>query len=131
MRVNRRRAVSTSSFDFVRRRGADRLIVGVAHRIVVLDDAAQRRQRQKMCDNGPAVLRTDVEGQPIAGDTQVQRIRSAGMADRLKKILLEQIVDGDLTLMLDVGIGAADRFLVQRDGGEALLRSGRFCRVHL
>ena len=45
------------------------------------------------------------------------------MPGRREGILLEQIVDRDLTLVLDVGIGAADRLLVERDGDQALRRA--------
>ena len=53
----------------------------------------------------------------------MQRVRTAVVADRREGVLLEQIVDRDLALVLDVRVGAADRFLVEGDGDEALLAS--------
>src|ERR1019366_10826552 len=47
------------------------------------------------------------------------------MADRLEGVLLEQIVDRDLALVLDILVGAADRFLVEGDGDQALLHRSR------
>ena len=43
------------------------------------------------------------------------------MPDRRERVLLEQVVDRDLALVLDVRIGAADRFFVELDRDEALL----------
>ena len=62
-----------------------------------------------MRDHRRAVLQADVEHQPVAVDAQMQRVRSAVVADRREDVLLEQIVDRDLALVLDVRIGAADR----------------------
>src|SRR5262249_56724156 len=49
-------------------------------------------------------------------------------ADRCERVVLEQVVDRHRALVLDVGAGAADRALVERDLDEALLALGR--RAH-
>ena len=118
--------------DLVGRRGADGLIVAVADQVVVLDDAAQRRERKQMRHHRRAVLKADVEHQPVAVDAQMQRVGTAVVADRREGVLLEQIVDRDRALVLDVRVGAADRFFVERDGDQALLAAGRRCfrRAH-
>ncbi len=46
------------------------------------------------------------------------------MAKRLELVVLEQVVDRDGALMLDIGPGAPDRFLVDLDGDETM-RTGR------
>src|ERR1041385_6046742 len=63
--------------DLVRRRRADRLIVAVADRVIVFHDTAQRRERKQMRDHRLPVLGADVEGEPIAGEAQVQRVGPA------------------------------------------------------
>ena len=104
--------------DLVGRRGADRLVIAFADQIVVLDDAAQRRQREQMRHHRRAVLEANVEHQPVAVDRQMQRVRAAVVADRREGVLLEQIVDRDRALVLDVRIGAADRSFVEGDGDQ-------------
>ena len=51
----------------------------------------------------------------------MQPVRPAVVADRRERVVLEQVVDRDRALVLDVGAGAADRALVERDLDEALL----------
>ena len=50
---------------------------------------------------------------------EMQRERTALVADRREGVLLEQIVDRDRALVLDIGPGAADRVLVERHRDEA------------
>jgi hypothetical protein len=45
------------------------------------------------------------------------------MPDRREGILLEQIIDCDLPLMLNVRIGAADRFFIEKNTDEPPLHS--------
>ena len=53
---------------------------------------------------------------------EMQRITARRRAPSgANDVLLEQIVDRDRALVLDVGTGAADRFLVERHRDEALL----------
>src|SRR5262249_54444455 len=46
--------------NLVRRRGANGLIIAVADQVVVLDDAAQRRERKEVRDNGGTILAADI-----------------------------------------------------------------------
>ena len=114
-------AAHIDSFDLVGRGGADRLIVAVADHEVVLHDAAERRQRQKMHHAGRAVLPLDVEHQAIAGDADMQGIRTAEVALRHEQVLLDQIVDRDRALMLDVRPRPPDRFLIERHRDHAVV----------
>src|SRR5215208_418549 len=90
-----------------------------------------------MRDHRRAVLAADVEHQPVAGYRQVQRERAVARPFGCKQILLDQIVDRDRALMLDVGPGTPDRFLVERHRDDAILRilvwrrlaHGRFRRI--
>src|SRR5215207_3781520 len=74
-----------------------------------------------MRDHRRAVLAADVEHQPVAGYRQVQRERAVARPFGCKQILLDQIVDRDRALMLDVGPGTPDRFLVERHRDDAVV----------
>src|ERR1700712_3349248 len=68
-----------------------------------------------------AVLAADVEHQPVAGDRDVQRERPLLRAIGREQVFLDQVVDRDRPLMLDVGSGTPDRFLVERHRDDAAL----------
>src|SRR6201747_3354743 len=74
-----------------------------------------------MRHHGRAVLAADVERQPVAGDGQMQGERPAGRPLRREQVLLDQIVDRDRALMLDIGTGTPDRFLVERHRHDAVV----------
>src|SRR5581483_8264250 len=86
--------------------------------------------REKMRDDRLAVLLANIENETIARHRKMQRVGAAVIARGREEIPLEQVVDRDLPLMLDVRIGAADCFLVERDGDEALSCGSGFCRAH-
>src|SRR5262249_6384318 len=89
-----------------------------------------RRQRQQMRDQRAAVVAADVEHQPVAGDPDMQRERPLSVgAFRREQVLLDQVIDRDRALMLDVGPGAADRFLVERHADDAVLRVALYGRL--
>src|SRR6266403_2224722 len=115
-------AAHVDGLDLVRRRGADRLVIAVANHEIVFHDSPERRQRQQMRHHGRAVLAADVEHQPVAGDADVQRERAPVGAFRREQILLDQVVDRDRALVLDIGAGTPDRFLVQRHRDDAIVR---------
>ena len=48
-----------------------------------------------------------------------------GRAFRREQVLLDQIVDRDRALMLDVGPGTPDRFLVERHRDDAIVAGPR------
>src|SRR5450631_1661293 len=77
-----------------------------------------------MHHGGRAVRPLDVEHQAVAGDAQMQRERTALQPDRRESIFLQEVVDRDRTLVLDIGAGAADRFLIQRYRREPRLAAG-------
>jgi hypothetical protein len=106
--------------DAVGRRGADGGVVTVADRVVVLDAPPQRGERKEMRDHRRAVGAADVEHEAASGDAQMQRERAAVVVLGRKGVVLEQVVDRDRTLVLDVGVGAADRILIERDRDETL-----------
>src|SRR3954449_989967 len=68
-----------------------------------------------------AVLAADVEHQPVAGNPDMQGERPLLGAFRREQVLFDQIVDRDRALMLDVGAGTPDRFLVERHRDNAIL----------
>ncbi len=78
-----------------------------------------------MGDHGRAVFLADVEHQAVAVDAQMQRVGAGLVPNGCERVLFEQVIDRDLALVLDVGIGTADRFLVENHGGKAPLRSCR------
>jgi hypothetical protein len=71
-----------------------------------------------MRDDFATVFACDREHQALLGERNVQRIGTAVVADRLKIIAFDQIVDRNRALVLDVRIGAADRLLVEFDRDE-------------
>src|SRR5713101_6792172 len=105
--VVQRAPAHVDRLDARRARRADRLKVALAHQEIVLDDAAEGRERQE------------------------QR------RDRREAVLLEQIEDGDRALVLDVGIAAHNAALVEGDLGDTLVgishavaqRRGRFSLI--
>ena len=78
-----------------------------------------------MRHHGRAVLAADVEHQPVAGDGEVQRERPLRVAFRREQVLLDQIVDRDRALMLDIGTGTPDRFLIERHRDDAVVAGPR------
>jgi hypothetical protein len=48
----------------------------------------------------------------------MQSIRPIFVTNRRERVLLQQIVDRDLTFVLDVRIGPANRFLIEDYGDE-------------
>ena len=54
------------------------------------------------------------EHQAIVGERQAQRIGAGVVRFEREAVLLQEIEDGDLALMLDLGLCAADRGLVER-----------------
>src|SRR5262249_15341712 len=110
-------------------RSPNRLIVTVADHVVILDDPTQRREREQMRHHGRVVFEPNVENQTIAIYAQVKRVRTVVVSDRCKRVLLEKIVDRDLTFVLDVRVGSTDRFFIEDYGDQAsLCTSGRGLR---
>src|SRR3981081_15199 len=75
------------------------------------------------------VFAADVELQPVAGDADVQGKWPLDRTFRREQILFDQIVDRDRALVLDIGAGTPDRFLIERHRDDAILRIliwGRF-----
>ncbi len=64
--------------------------------------------------DGATVLVADGEHQAIVGERQMQRVGAAVMVLEREGVALEQIEDGDLALVLDIGGVAADRSCIQR-----------------
>src|SRR5579862_3486884 len=114
-------AAHVDRLDLVGRGGADRLIIAVANEEVVFDDAAQRRQRQKMCYHGRAVGERDGEGKAIAVDAQMQCVRPAVVANRRETVALEQVKDRYRAFVLDIFVSATDGCFIEGDRGETLL----------
>ena len=65
------------------------------------------------------------EHQAIVGERQAQRIGAGVVRFEREAVLLQEIEDGDLALMLDLGIVAADRGLVERHLDQPRLRPAR------
>src|SRR3979490_1270816 len=75
-----------------------------------------------MCHHGRAVLAADIEHQPVTGDAGVQGKWPRMGALAREESLLEQVLDRNRALVLDVGAGTPDRFLVQRHRDDAMVR---------
>ena len=106
---------------YLRRGGSlDRREVTLANREVVLDDPTKRRKRQQHRDLPCSFRTTNVEEQTALLYRQVKMIWTAEAAQRLEIVVLEQIVYGDGTLVLDVRAAADNRVLIKRDVGDAL-----------
>src|SRR5438874_6087456 len=114
-------AAHVDRLDLVGRGGADRLVVAVADHEIILHDPPEWRQRQQLRHHGRAVLAADVEHQPVACYREVQRERALARPFRREQILLDQIVDRNRPLMLDIGPGTPDRFLVERHRDDAVV----------
>ena len=95
--------------------------ITVADGEVILDDLAERHERQHVRDHRRAVGEADVKHQPVAAHAQMQSVRPAVVPDGPELIIFDQIVDRDAALVLDVVGGAAERSLIERHGGEPAL----------
>src|SRR3977135_2931923 len=69
-----------------------------------------------------AVFAADVEHQPVAGDADVQGKWPLDRTFPREQILFDQVVDRDRALVLDVGAGTPDRFLIERHRDDAIVR---------
>src|SRR6266404_750821 len=108
-------------FDLHRAGALDRREIALANQEVVLDDAAEWRQRQDDPLAGDVVGAADIEDQPVVLDAESEMERPIIAGDRREAVLLQQVEDGDRALVLDIGIAAHHRLLVERDLGDALL----------
>src|SRR5712671_1582455 len=135
--VVQRAPAHVDRLDARRARRADRLKVALAHQEIVLDDAAEGRERQEQPLDRRLVGRADIEDQPVLLGAEMQMERPFCGRDRREAVLLEQIEDGDRALVLDVGIAAHDAALVEGDLGDTLVgishavaqRRGRFSLI--
>jgi hypothetical protein len=112
-------AAHVDRLDLGRRGGADRPVVAVADHLVVLDDLADRRQREMVRDDGLAAFSADVEAEPVLDDREMQRIGPALVARNREGVGFEDVVDRDRALVLLVRAAAADRGLVEGQRDEA------------
>src|SRR5439155_11732717 len=89
-------------FDLMGRRIADRLEIAFADQKIILDDATERRQRKHDATVRFAVVEPYVEDEAVLFDAEHQTVRTAARPARSETVVLEQIVDGDLALLLDL-----------------------------
>ena len=94
--------------------------IGIADREIVADRAAEAGEP----DADDAQVRAgrigQEDGEPALLDSQGDAV-GAVMAERVEMILLEQVEDRDPPLLLDVGIAAQDRALVELDVDDPLV----------
>ena len=69
------------------------------------------------------------EDEAVVGERQPQRIGAGLMGLEREAVLLQEIEDGDLALVLDLGVVAADRGLVERHLDEPRCFGPGFKRV--
>src|SRR3984893_11876689 len=74
-----------------------------------------------MRHHGGAVLAADVEHQPVAGNRDVQGERPVIGSIRREQVLFDEVVDRDGALVLDIGTGTPNRFLIQRHRDDAIV----------
>ncbi len=152
MSVKRRRAVSKSSGDLAfeplgqdaaafvvqaaashvdgldarRLRAANGLVVAVQHHEVVLHEPLEGRQRQMMGHGLLARRIGDRENEAIVGEADRELVGSVAAAFEREGVGVEKVVDGDLALVLDVGVAARNRVLIERDLAQPVRGLGCF-----
>src|SRR4029077_15174367 len=82
--------------DLLRGRISDRLEIAFADKKVILDHAAERRQRKHDLAVRFAGLQPDTENETVLFKTKHEPVRTAQRAARRETVALEQIVNGDL-----------------------------------
>src|SRR5271170_3602101 len=86
---------------------ADRLMMAFADEEIVLDDAAERRERQhdRLARPAPRLIRrrTHLHRQPVFRDPELDLKRPDAPGYRGEPIVLQEIGDGRFALMLDRG----------------------------
>lgn len=101
-------AAHVDRLDLAWRRGADRLVIAFADQEIILDDAAEWRQRQDVGGDILVVLRLDREDQLGIDERYMQPVRPALMPGRLEGVFFDQVKNGNGAFMLHIGRGPAD-----------------------
>src|SRR5512143_2448314 len=101
--------------DLRGRLGLDRLVVALADEEIVLNQAAEGREREHYMLDRRAVGVAHGEDEAVVGEREMKRIGTAVMAFECEGVLLEEIEDRHVALVLDLGVVAADRSLVEGD----------------
>src|SRR5580704_18485634 len=99
---------------------ADRLVIALADQKVVLDDAAERGERQDDRFARPVRRRADLHQQPVFLDRQMQVERPGATGQRRELVALEQIGDRRGALVLDRAAAPDHGPLVQGDFRDTL-----------
>ena len=110
-------------FDLRRRRGADGLVIAVADQEIILDDAAERRQRQQDAPHARAALARDVEHQAVFLHAQRQAIGTAGRTLGLEVLPSRRSEIATSRSCSIAGVRLHHAFFVQGDGADAMVHS--------
>src|SRR5215469_4647607 len=100
-------------FDLMRGRIADRLEIAFADEEIVLDDAAERRQRKHQPAVRLAALEAYIEDKAILLQGEDEPVGTALRIARRETVGFEQIVNGDFAFLLDLPGAANERPLIQ------------------
>jgi len=105
--------------DLPRAGRADGLIIALADEKIILHDAPEGREGEHVGDHGFTVLPLHREHEARIGERDLQPVGPThGVSDWLEAVFLDQIENGDGTLMFDIR-GSAANGLVEFDIGEA------------
>ena len=114
---------------------ADRAEIGVADREIVADRPAEAGEADADRVQRRAGFVHQLDGEPAFLDAQADAI-GAVMAGDGEDVRFEQVEDGDSPLLLDIGVAAEDRALVELDVddprvGHARLLAGAASIIHI
>jgi hypothetical protein len=118
-------------------RFANRLIIGIADGKIIADRTAEPAKAKDQGFQQGAIFARYFERQPPVLHRQPQMIRAfmpgRGRAQGFECILLDQIEDGDASLLLNIGIAPQDRGVIKGDIGDAWVchsrRASRKCSM--
>ena len=90
-------------FDLRGRFGFDGLKIAIAYQEVIFDDPAKSADRQSDVGQMYIVFIAQVEDQPVFRNSELQAKGAIATFAKLKIIVFQQIEDGYLSLMLNLG----------------------------
>src|SRR6266567_545375 len=89
--------------DPCRRRLANGGVIGLAELMVVLQHAAKRREREEYAPVFALIMQPHIQDQTVIRGGENEMIGPARRTFRLEMILFQDVVDGDVFFLLDLG----------------------------
>jgi hypothetical protein len=78
-------------------------VIGLAELMVVLQHAAKRREREEDAPVLALIMQPHIQDQTVIGGGEYEMIGPPGRTFGLETILFEDVVDGDVLFLLDLG----------------------------